>query len=69
MRFNSDLTQISVSKNGGWSLWSQDVEEEVDDKSGSPNVMVEIAHPKRPAALPLPVPKRKPTFSAPFKLT
>ena len=21
MRFNSDLTQISVSKNGGWSLW------------------------------------------------
>ena len=48
---------------------SQDVEEEVDDNSGSPNVMVEIGHPKRPAALPLPVPKRKPTFSAPFKLT
>jgi len=40
---------------------SQDVEEEVD------NVMATVGHPWRPAALPLPVPKRKPTFSAPFK--
>jgi len=39
---------------------SQDVEEEVD------NVMATV-NSWRPAALPLPVPKRKPTFSAPFK--
>ena len=25
MRFNSDLTQISGSKNNGWSLWSRDL--------------------------------------------
>jgi hypothetical protein len=43
---------------------SQDVEEEEGD-GNSPNV--KVGHPKRPAALPLPVPKRKPTFSAPFK--
>ena len=40
---------------------SQDMEEEVDD------VTATVGHPWRPAALPLPVPKRKPTFSAPFK--
>ena len=44
---------------------SQDVEEEVD--GNSPNVLAKVGHPKRPAVLPLPVPKRKPTFSVPFK--
>ena len=47
---------------------SQDVEEEEEEVDGnSPNVLAKVGHPKRPAALPLPVPKRKPTFSAPFK--
>jgi len=45
---------------------SQDVEEEVDESSWSPKVD-NVRHPRRPVALPLPVPKRKPTFSAPFK--
>ena len=46
---------------------SQDVEEEEVD-GNSPNVMAKVGpDPKRPAALPLPVPKRKPTFSAPLK--
>ena len=44
---------------------SQDVEEEVD--GNSPNVLANVGHPKRSAVLPLPVPKRKPTFSVPFK--
>ena len=44
---------------------SQDVEEEVD--GNSPNVLAKVGHPKRPAVLPLPLPKRKPTFSVPFK--
>ena len=56
---------------GGWggeaSINHSDdrVEEEVVGNSS--NVMAKEGHPKRPAALPLPVPKRKPTFSAPFK--
>ena len=44
---------------------SQDVEEEEDGNSS--NVKAKEGHPMRPVALPLPVPKRKPTFSAPFK--
>jgi len=45
---------------------SQDVGEEVDEGLWSPKVD-NVGHLRRPAALPLPLPKRKPTFSAPFK--